>query len=205
MAWIAPVVSGAIAASSPFIETTTFAYVSDGDTNGFFYWLGTERGTTTWSNPSVLTSPSSNQVLASQSSDVDGVRTAEKGTNRSNATNNEAHTNSTSTTPWWQVDLTSTGLEFQVDDIVYHQRAATFHNLQTWEFQGSPDGSNWFTLTINTTNPLPLNGYYREQPSANGSVYWRYLRIQMTGKTTDNTDFLIIGDVEVYGAARTFA
>lgn len=171
--------------------TKTLTYVSDGDNNGVCYWIGTDYGAKAWTNPHAA-----NRVTISKSGDAEPqFNFVERLVDRAE---NSVGTNS-AINSWIKIDLGNTN-KLAIDYYSLRGRADQYNDnhLQTWKLQGSNDDTAWTDIDNQTNNPVtPSN--WKSIAVANQTASYRYLRILITGVTSNNAYFLVLGEFEFYG------
>lgn len=151
--------------------------------------IGTNDGVDAYVNPS----PSI--VTASQSTNQDGTRTADKAFDHSNTPGtSETHTTNVANS-WWQVDfkdrrvaLTRVGL---------WNRSGFDQHPQTFKIQGSEDGTSWTDL-LTVSNPSSADGTWWTG-EITSTTLWSHVRVLQTGTNTAGANYLVLGEVEFWG------
>lgn len=168
---------------------SNLTYVSDGDTNGLFYWLGTNKGTTSWSNPFP-------QLTYSRSGSgvYDNFPTM---TDR--AIN--AHPNNTwlESSPYIQVDL-GAGNAISPNYVSIRSWINTDRLPRNFKIQGSNNGTT-FTDLLTVTNNTTITGMaqWLSLPIS-GSTAYRYLRYTAVSPgDSNNVVEIALGEWEFYG------
>lgn len=164
----------------------TFAF--SGDDKGLFYYLGSSKRTTTWSNPHL-----SGIVEGSMSSAY------EPSFNRPDflfdRLPNYAIATSDAPNSWYKVDLKAA----KVKPNYYSIRARDYpnNNPSNWKLQGSEDGSTWTDLDSQQNRNLQQNEW--SSHSVSSSTYFRYFRLLQTGLSTNGDNYFCVGEMELYG------
>lgn len=160
----------------------SFDYISDKDTNGLFYYLGTNENTTAFANPS----PS--RVAVTQSSFYSATMTGSYTLDRNDTTFWQSDGGGTQ---WIRYELI--GESFLVNKINIKARDAT-HTLSTYfnplHLQYSNNGTDWVTLDTFTPSTTLWNTLEVTSP-----VFATYYRLLSDGAA----NYKIVGDVEFYG------
>ena len=179
----------------PRIESTkVFNYVFDGDTNGVFYYYGTNFGRSAWSNPynsgnleirlsSLLANHNNPHLLCDRlpSSQV--------------ATQNLPSSSIL-------IDL---GESRRLNCTGYSIRGRDFdgNHLRSWDFAKTINGTDLFALDSQRNNlTLQVNTWY-SKTNILSSENSRYFVIKQMGLSSSNDDFLAIGEIELYGTLTT--
>lgn len=176
----------------PTSSTKTLTYASDGDTNGVCYWIGTNYGVESWSNPHTA-----GQVICSKSSESnpDLNNVASLVDRVANSTGTDDLPNS-----WMQIDL---GITNKLIVSYYSLRGRTDvyndNHLRNWKLQGSNDTTTWVDINTQIDNTIINGGNWVSIPTANETVGYRYLRILQTGLSSSNANYLSLGEFEFYG------
>ena len=166
-------------------------YVSDGDENGLFYFLGQTRDGT-WANPQTL-----------GLSGV-GFYTVPPGLGQNNGSISDLTSRANSGLYLGQAD--PNGLEIDIGpNRAFCPNNVTITNrsgydgtaLQAVNLYGSQDGVN-FTLLGNLPVALNLQNSSQTCPVVATKAY-RYFRLLRNGLNNANTEYFCIGQVEMYG------
>lgn len=163
--------------------------------DGLVNWIGTEGETAAYQNPA--TAAVTYPVVASQVSNVDGTRTADKAFNHALAApTNEAHTGNGSSR-WWRVDFGA--LRIDVDHYcIFGRTGDGNHAPRNWKLQGSNDASAWTDLDTQVANTSVGNGTNFDG-SVSSTSSWRYVRVLQTGSNSSSDTYLVLGEVEFWG------
>ena len=162
-------------------------YVSNGDANGVFYYLGTIFGNTTWSNPA-----NTNRLTVSASSVESG--TVESLTDRSDST----FYSNINAGNWVQFSLGSSKLKCNYYSIKTRNTSDGYFP-RNWKLQGSNDGSSWDDLDIQVNNTSLTNDSQWLSLPVSSAVQYSTFRILSTGVTSSGYNYLVLGEVELYG------
>lgn len=181
-------------------NTYTLTYSSNGDTNGLFYLLGTNMGMRAWANPaqdSYIDSDYTNNyaVLLSAST----IKGGSLGTLTNRATASFYTENVAGS--WIKVDL---GGFRTLSCNGYSIRNYSMNGdwLRSWKLQGSNDNNTWVDLDIriNDTTFNAPNVWATYTPNQNVATAFRWFRILNTGLTSSGSNYLCLGEWEMYGA-----
>jgi hypothetical protein len=73
-----------------------------------------------------------------------------------------------------------------------------------WEIEGSNDGNVWKSLDSRNTRELCGASLVKtyECQRANSNEYFRFIRMRQTGKASDNSDCLILCNIEFFGILK---
>jgi hypothetical protein len=177
-------------------------YISDGDCNGVFYYLGTSSGQHPWMNP-VLTK----KLVVSASSPPSRFTDAKalvsrnyQGTSFAGPCNDNGQMSA-----WWKVDL---GVDQQLLCNYYTVRQDSSSSfMRHWSLQGSMDGHRWTQLrTHQNDQTLSQIGQYASWPvfGANALLPFRFFRVILLGPTSSlSTPWnLSLCYLELYGYFR---
>lgn len=191
--------SGATPTPAPPANLQTFTYVSNGDTNGLFYWLGTNKGAQAWANPHTggfLTIGSFNGSNGSQlgfgssvAQAVDRSATDDCGIGANSAGN------------YWRIQF-PVGASFKPNGIWIRGRpsgSGTASNVASYKVQGSNDATTWtdiFTVSGLTYATEPEYKYNSFTAPATG---YRWIRLLHNGNVTGANQYFFLTDWEVYG------
>lgn len=164
-------------------------YVSDGDTNGAFYFIGTAYASMAWANPQ------SNGLTVLNNGGM-------LGGSLSNITNRAADDNYGGDNPnsYYTFQL-GTGRSLSLTDWSYRSRAVNFSSLPTaMKIQGSNTGNGIDWADINAQTGITFSGVseYKLYTLSASSAY-KHFRLIQTAATTDANNFFTIGELELYG------
>eukprot|EP01107_Rhizomastix_libera_P008563 TRINITY_DN2383_c0_g1_i4.p1 TRINITY_DN2383_c0_g1~~TRINITY_DN2383_c0_g1_i4.p1 ORF type:complete len:918 (+),score=217.93 TRINITY_DN2383_c0_g1_i4:271-2754(+) len=171
----------------PISKGRKFTFTGHFDKKGLIYWLGTMGGTRTFANPSTMGIGVTATRLTNntgQATDVLGyAAVGQWGENRDGN--------------WWQVDLGSYAVLPTHYSLWTHQGAGLLRN---WVLEGSKDGSKYTILREHVNDGgLAETSSKFSWPITPGTDFYRFLRIRMTGKSSQNDYYLTLSAFEVYG------
>ncbi|MEH1971109.1 hypothetical protein [Nostoc sp.] len=165
---------------------TPLNYISDGDANGTFYFLGTNLGTTQWSNPA-----GSNLAIAASSTEYGSANLL---TDRQNS-------------EFWTNPIANSWVSFH---ILTGKLNCNYYSLRTrgtnpnyyprnWILQGSDDGVTWIDLDVQVNNTtLSSPAQWLSLPVTTNDSY-SYFRILQNGLDSSNSHYFCLGEIELYG------
>jgi hypothetical protein len=176
-------------------------FVSNGDTNGVFYFLGTGLGQNVWANPAT-----SSQIVAVRSS------------NWSSSTVNQVFDRSATSTSsgnvansWIFVDLGVNRSLIPNRYSLRHYSEGDWEKIRNWKLQGTNsvagtsnaqiEAATWTDLDVRS-NDTTINGiaaWGDFVPNQSNTTAFRYLRLIQTGLNSSGANFLAITEWEVYG------
>jgi hypothetical protein len=166
-----------------------FAYASDGDSNGVFYYMGTNFGASVWNNPFTLSN------LGITSVDNSG------GDLKASIVDRVASAYSTATTTNTIVFDLGINRLCVPSYYSYRYRSDTTTFAPTaWKVQGSNDNVNWTDLDTTTGQTPSLSGWVSRAITT--TVAYRYFRYAMTGNNNNGTTHASIGEFELYGTTN---
>ena len=178
---------------------TTLTFVSNGDTNGMFYWLGTRQGLSPWVNPVAR-----QWVVGRQSTvypnTVAAVGSADRGDTIVHSTDGVGN--------WTAWDL-GAGTTLDVSHYAIRNRPDyEGHHLRNWVLEGTndataitnPAGATWIVLMTHTAETAMTAGVWRNWAVTPGTAY-RHLRIRNTGTDSTGNNYMTYGEIEFYGEA----
>jgi hypothetical protein len=172
---------------NPYIlnQGTLLSYVSNGDSNGLFYYIGTSALTVAWINPST-----SGQITASSSGNFNASYEPPRATDRTD--DYPWHSNGAAS--WIKFDLEL--YRIRVDDYTLRTRTDYQYGtyLTDWILEGSNDDSDW--TAIDTRNGQTYTHSTTTRYTTTPTVGYRYLRI----RDTSANSHMVIGEVEFYGS-----
>lgn len=190
----------------------TFTFVSDGDTNGLFYFLGRNYGVAAWTNPNT-----SGKIIMILS---DNVVSGDDGTTLVNRVADSAYASGNATGKWFAVDVGAAGHSsnlLTISDYWMRQRAATSTQaMRNWNLQGSNNvmsnditginAATWVNLDVrvNDTTMGQSGGGDPARYVVGGSpAAYRWFRIINTGLNSSaggtNDANIQVGEWELYG------
>jgi hypothetical protein len=156
---------------------------------GIIHWLGTNEGTSAWSNPAT------SGVVSVHASSV------ERGT-PNNLVDTEPQ-------ELWTHDVPASWLSINLIHHCVLPSAYTLRHggnyradsLRNWDFQGSVDGKTWVVLKRHSNDPtLSAPFAVKTFPLEKAAlVPYQWFRIIQTGHNSTNHNFLVLSGFEVYG------
>lgn len=171
-------------------NSKTLTYVSDGDTNGVFYYLGTNKNTQAWANPA-------SAIVFTASSFLSG-RGPDKLADRSiNEITNDAHTN-TENNAWFKVDLGSAN-KLAISYYTLQARNTTDQQPRSWILQGSKDDLTYIDIDSQSNNSILSNGTFYSKGISNQTESYRYYKLTQTGLNSSGANYFVLGEWELYG------
>lgn len=172
-----------------------FEHVANGDTNGVFYYLGTNGLHDTWVNP-ITSGVVSYQLHPTIffNNDYAVFYSVDRGA-ASNATYIAEY--NTDQRNWLTYDFGSYALKPEYYTIM--GRAGYNANfLKNWILEGSNDNSNWDVLDTRVNDTQQGQGIWGEYTATSVKPY-RYLRIRSTGVDSSGNNLVGFGEIEFYG------
>ena len=182
-------------ASAPATITRDFYSGMEGGEVGIFDALGRNKTVfTTWAHPET----SRAFVTTSQSSDQDPAYTSDKAIDIAySGSNDRSHTQDLSGS-WWKADFGSSNSVIPTYLGIKGQGASANDMPRNFVIEGSNNDSDWDTLYTATSEGPTQSAWWHADMSSNTDHY-RYIRIRMTGTNSSARDFLVMGEVELYG------
>lgn len=167
-------------------NTKELTYTADGDANGLCYFLGTDKGSTIWQNPTNL------GLVVSASSIGSGVVSS-----LVDRQDSEFYTQNVDGS-WIKIDfLQGNSLQCNYYAIKSHNAAYQYHP-RNFKLQGSNNDITWTDLDIQVNNStLTSSSQWLSMPVQTSESY-RYLRI-LAGQDSNGSYYFILGEVEFYG------
>ena len=162
-------------------------FSTDGDTNGLFYYLGTSKGTTAWSNPSA-----NNSIIVSASYSESG---------------NPISLVDRQNSEWFSNNVANSWVGFQIQAgklKCNHYSIKTRANNpdyypRNWILKASNDGINWTVLDTQTDNTaLNSVSQWLSLPVISTMSY-SYFQLLQNGLDSSNSNYFCLGEVELYG------
>jgi hypothetical protein len=174
------------------------AYVSNGDTNGLFYYLGTSGLTTT-----IYTNPIPGTIAAAASSIGAGTLS-----NLADRTTSEIYTSPTPNS-WFAFNLGSRSMSISRYTLRSRSADALFmprnwvlegtNSVATFDIAGL-NAATWTTIDARANDTTLTASIQYYTLIANGSTTpFQYLRIRSTGLDSSNNNYLILSEIEFYG------
>ena len=175
-------------------NSVPLTWVSNGDTNGVLYYIGTNANTVAFTNPHPA------KVTATENDPhVSGSYPASAALDRNPAT--MAITNP-SAISWWQVDLGATRMLRPNRYSMKLRSDGAYHQPRDFKLRGSHDGAIWADLDVRV-NDAAINGtgVWGSWPVSGVNEFYRYLRVEITKTNDENigTASLNIAEFEFYG------
>lgn len=172
--------------------TTTLNHVSNADANGVFYWIGSSKKSTAFSNPA-----ENGRVIASASNIFGNNATGNGPNNLVNRATQGAHTERGNPS-FFKFDLTSTR-SLQINYYTLRASAQTSHLPRNWKLRASNDDVTYVDLDIVVNqNTFASNTYYQKQITGITEKY-RYFMIEQTGSNSTSDSYLVADEIELYG------
>lgn len=168
-------------------------YVSDGDANGAFYWIGTNFTGIGWSNPynggGIGLSASS--FFSNNYSDSNLSALVDRATFDGFASQNQPNS-------WLKVDFRNRKLIPNY----YSIRARQFNSalIRNWIFQASQNDSDWTTLDTRVDESTSSLKWFSFPISS--SVSYRFFRLLQNGVESSGSNFLTLAEIELYGTLQ---
>jgi hypothetical protein len=171
----------------PTAGTDVLTFQSAGDTNGVFYWIGTNKNTTAWQNPT-------NLGLAVLASSI-GSGSLESLTDKQDS---EFFTNSEDGS-WVKFKLPGTA-KLKCDYYSIKTRnASSDYYPRNWKLQGSNDDNTWVDLDIQSDNTTLISNSEWLSIPLNSNASYNSFKLLTTGINSSTLYHLVLGEVELYG------
>lgn len=182
--------SGTSQPSGDNLQPKTLAYVSNGDDNGVFYWLGSNGKTTPFSSPA-----QSGKVSLSQLSYFTESTLADKLVDRDPAT--FAHTHDTPNASY-KADLTTKKLIISAWSIKARLGANSGQNPQAVNLQASNNDYIWIDIEQKSLANFKDGAWFTSQIS-NQSTAYKYWRIVQATTNDNGQNYFVLSEWELYG------
>lgn len=172
-------------------------WMSNGDTNGVIYYLGTLGLTTSFANPHTVR----NMVLCSTNmTPLDAPRTIDKIVDRGidNLTQIFHGSQDYPAGYYLQIQLLDTALtvkRYTLQSSANHALSAFWNN---WNFRVSNDGVSWTTLHSGTPAGVGISQFYNSGAISNTNSY-SYFRWELTSTAY----YGVMGEIELYGTLES--
>jgi len=197
------IVGGHLAGSGPMVghgpmvtnpqgQTRKFTHVSDFDTNGLLYFLGTAGGTrATYSNPAdigMVTVTSSSLMSDSQplSALVGRLQTR---------CVTKPHQRS-----WMQINTKEVKIKVS-HYTLRHYNSWDTEALRYWNLEGSNDGQSWIPIRQHMDDRALRKAGMSHTWAVDTNQFFSYFRLYMTGRNSNNHWYLACSGIELYGVA----
>lgn len=174
--------------------TVNRTYVSDGDTNGVFYFIGTAYGqNTTWANPNPT-------LITNSASSLDTGAAVVGLTNRAFALP-EYCTTGNSANSWFKVDL---GANNTLKLNGWTWRSSRFvvssnFEVTAMKIEGSNDNTAWTQLDARTGLTWTTDGQFQSWTFTSNGIAYRYFKVTQTAVNDGGSNYFTCGDLELYG------
>lgn len=182
----------ATATATPTATPAVLTYVSDGDANGVFNWIGTRDGSTTWSDPQSGIRPlvvTASGVLGGSEEQVVALSDRVAG-----------HFYTTNVANSYVVFDLGAGRALVLNAYTYRSRSGFNGDHPTaWKLEGSNNGTSW-TLIDTQSVSFSSTDQWLTTPVAGQVTAYRYFKWTSTGLTTPNSNnYFVFGEAELYG------
>lgn len=192
-----------LAATDVTIIPLTFSAIDD--TNGLMYWLGTHAANGSpraWQNPSL----DAGALVPSASAALYTGYPIEQTTDRAGANARPALVQTSSPVgAWVQWRIADPKRKLKPNYYVLHGNdEAGSAQLRSWKLQGSNDGASWTDIDVRVSDSTIGQNVPRGFAVSGGQSF-SYFRILQTGVNSDSTNWLAIGEIELYGELQISA
>jgi len=169
-------------------------YVSDWDDNGLFYYIGTRKKSTYWSNPQTSGEVSiTTSQLGGMSGSVDNIVA------RSGSATWIPSSNYQTNGSWFAVDLK----KYELQPTYYTLRDSSSgggYQLRNWVLEGSHDGLTWKPIRDHVNDSSITSQGMSGRWSIDCDESFRWFRVRVTGTDAGGTYyFLFCSGIELYG------
>lgn len=182
---------------STVFGTFSRTYASDGDSNGVIYFYGTQGLVTTFNNPQLLTPP----MVVTASGVLGG--TEDPLTALTDRAIGHFYTTNVANS-WIKIDL-GVGRSLVLNQYSVRSRSSFAGDwpLQ-WKLEGSNDDTTWTSVHVfNPVSPAYSGTDQWRSPAVAGQVTaYRYWKLTQTGANSGGTNYLAIGEIELYGSLK---
>lgn len=181
---------GSAITPTPTSKEVTLTYASNGDSNGVFYYIGSNKLTQAWSNPHT-----DNLITVFFSSAYDESHNnpqylVDRQVNSLIATKNEINS-------YMAVDLKA-DKSLILSAYSIRARNVNDRNLISWKIQGSNNNQNWIDIDTQQNNPLNASQWFSKIITGQDTAF-KAFRILQTGINTNGDYILCVGELELYG------
>lgn len=170
------------------------------DIDGLFYYIGTNRLTTSWTNPIT-----SGEVGVQHMPGVfyDASFAMHYAVDRG-ASGFATYTAQKPPDQWGWITYDFGSLAMRIDTYTIMGRQFTNSNfMRSWILEGSNDNTNWDALDVRV-NDTQQNLYTWGTYSSASSQAYRYVRVRSTALDSSGNAFLGYGEIELYGVVLPF-
>ncbi|WP_373525089.1 hypothetical protein [Nostoc sp.] len=166
--------------------STNLTYATSGDTNGLFYYLGTEKKTQSWVNPI------NKGLIVSASSVASG--------SLESLVNRDESQFYTSNSPNSWVSFSTGSGKLKSNGYSIRVRNSNLYYPRNWKLRGSNDnGSSWADLDIQANNTtLDTASEWLFLP-VTPSISYSLFQILNYGLDSEGHNYFCLGEVELYG------
>ena len=166
--------------------------IDQGDTHGILYFLGTKRYSSPYTNPHDMGAV---EVIASSLGKDSAPAAAVVGRESVRCvTQNKPGS-------FFTLDLKTVSCK-PTHYTLRHYSSANQEALRTWELRGSADGKAWEKLKTHRSDAkLDKAGKCSTWPLSCDRFY-RFFRVVQTGKNSNNTHYLALSGLELYGSLQ---
>ncbi|MEH1874127.1 hypothetical protein [Nostoc sp.] len=164
----------------------SLTFANNGDSNGLFYYLGTNKGLSVWSNPAgnILT------VVASSTESGNAISLVDR-------QNSEWFSHPVANS-WVSFGLVSGKLLCNYYSICSRANNTDYYP-RNWALQGSNDNTTWIDLDVQINNQsLNSVSQWLSLP-VNSNTSYSNFRLLQNGLDSSNADYFCLGEVELYG------
>lgn len=187
--WISatPVAGGGTTPQAPQVNLT---FASNGDTNGLFYYLGTNKNTVAFSNPAL-----SGKVIITAFSQYENYSPSNLVGRDSSFYNSIGGSGN-----FVKFDLGAT-YTLALNYYTFLGSGSNSYHPRNWKFQGSINDSTWTDLDVQVNNTeINQNTYFSK--GLTQSADYRFFRFIITGVDSSGGLNLIGSEIELYGTLK---
>jgi len=173
-----------------------FQFLKNMDTNGLFYWLGTNEGKNAqYQNPADI-----GKLIVTSSSHYAGIpnRAAGRDNSNYNMTKNEPNS-------WFQFEMKDFTMKPNYYTILPDRKVIS-HSLRNWRLEGSNDCQMWTTLKTHVNDQSigdQGNGFWSASwPIEDVARFYKFFRVLQTGKNSSDYGYLTLSGLELYGTVQ---
>jgi hypothetical protein len=168
----------------------------NGDNAGIIYYLASSQAAENW--PYGWVNPHATGICTVTASSVNAGNLSMP----VNRLQNNFYTNN-SAGSWVQLDF-GASRTVRVDSYQLRNYVTGSAMLRNWKLQGSTNGSTWTDLDTRTSDTtLTTGNQWGNWTVTQGNTnYWRYIRLLSTGVDSSGTNYLCLGQIELYGAIQ---
>lgn len=179
----------------PDLSDTGIVYATTYDTgsyDGLMAAIGTVGATDPFQNPDT----GRGTVTTSSLNAIDANRTSDKALDHSLVHATDVYHSTNTASSWWKADFGASN-KVRLDHAGLRASADGSILPRNWKWQGSNDDSSWTDLATISSSSVAASGW--DVAAIADNTEWRYIRVLSNGTDSSGNNYLIIGDIELWG------